>query len=294
MLNGVQETIADLAASVGTAVVGVGRRRHVGSGIVIDKDTVLTNAHNIHNHQVTITFADGRAETGEVSGIDSDGDIAVVAVATGDVTPVDWGEGSVDLGSPLAGLSNPGGQGLRVTVGYVSGVNRTFRGPRGRRIGGSIEHTAPLLPGSSGGPIVNAAGKLLGINTNRLGEGFYLAIPADAELRGKVEMLAAGEAPQRRYLGVSVVPGHVARKMRRAVGLPDATGVLVRGVAENGPAANAGITEGDMIVKVGDRDISDVDDLHDALGALASGDPFPVTILRGTDELEVGVTILER
>jgi serine protease Do len=293
MLTGVQETIADLAGSVGTAVVGVGRRRHVGSGIVVDKDTVLTNAHNIHNHQVTVTFTDGRTETGEVRGIDSDGDIAVIAVDTGDVTPVGWGDESVDLGSPLAGLSNPGGQGLRVTVGYVSGVNRTFRGPRGRRIGGSIEHTAPLLPGSSGGPIVDAAGKLLGINTNRLGEGFYLAIPADAELRSKVEMLAAGEAPQRHYLGVSVVPGHVARKMRRAVGLPDATGVLVRGVAENGPAAAAGIAEGDMIVKVGDRDIVDVDDLHDALGVLAPGEPFPVTILRGADELEVSVTILE-
>lgn len=293
MLTGVQETIVELAGTVGTAVVGVGRRRHVGSGIVIDKDTVLTNAHNIHNRQVTITFADGHSETGEVKGMDADGDIAVIDVDTGDVIPVGWSEEAVDLGSPLAGLSNPGGRGLRVTVGYVSGVDRSFRGPHGRRIGGSIEHTAPLLPGSSGGPIVDAAGKLLGINTNRLGEGFYLAIPADAELRSKVDKLAAGEAPQRRYLGVSVVPGHVARKMRRAVGLPDAAGVLVRGVAETGPAAAAGITEGDLIVKVSDHDIADVDDLHDALDGVTPNNAFPVTVLRGADELEVSVTIQE-
>lgn len=291
MLEGVQETIAGLAETVGGAVVGVGRRRHVGSGIVIDKGTVLTNAHNIHNHQVAITFADGRRETGDVTGIDSDGDIAVVSVATGDVTPVAWGDSSLALGSPVAALSNPGGRGLRVTVGYVSGIDRSFRGPRGRRIAGSIEHTAPLLSGSSGGPVVAADGRLLGINTNRLGEGFYLAIPANGELRTKVDKLAAGEAPQRRYLGISVVPGHVARKMRRAVGLAEASGVLVQGVVEDGPAGAAGIAEGDMIVKVGDHAVTNIDDLHDALDAVAVGKPFVLTVLRGAAELELTATI---
>lgn len=291
MMTDVQQTITELATTAGAAVVGVGRRRHVGSGIVVDKDTVLTNAHNIHNRNVAITFADGRTTTGEVSGIDTDGDIAVVAVDTGDVAPITWGDSEVGLGSPLAGLSNPGGRGLRVTVGYVSGVDRSFRGPRGRRIGGSIEHTAPLLPGSSGGPIVDTSGHLLGINTNRLGEGFYLAIPADADLRAKVDQLAAGETPQRRYMGVSVVPNHVARKMRRAVGLPDAAGVLVRGLAENGPADVAGISEGDLVIKVDGREIADVDDLHDALNAVALDEPFVVTVLRGSEELEVTVTI---
>ncbi len=291
MLTGVQETITEVAGTVGTAVVGVGRRRHVGSGIVIDKDTVLTNAHNLHSRQVTVTFADGRTETGDVKGVDTDGDIAVVVVDTGDVTPVVWSDDETGLGSPVVGLSNPGGRGLRVTVGYVSGVDRSFRGPRGRRISGSIEHTAPLLPGSSGGPIVDETGKLLGINTNRLGEGFYLAIAADTGLRSRVDKLAEGEAPQRKYLGVSVVPGFVARKMRRAVGLPDTNGVLVRGVADDGPAAVAGITEGDLIIKVGDREVAEVDDLHDALEAAPAGESVAVTVLRGTDEIEMTVTL---
>ena len=291
MLAGVQETISGLAASVGTAVVGVGRRRHVGSGIVIAKNTVLTNAHNIHSRQATITFADGRTATGDLKGIDTDSDIAVVAVDTGDITPVAWNGGEVTIGSPVAGLSNPGGRGLRVTVGYVSGVDRSFRGPRGRRISGSIEHTAPLLPGSSGGPIVDDNGELLGVNTNRLGEGFYLAIAADDDLRNKVDRLAAGETPQRRYLGVTVVPGHVARKMRRAVGLADTAGVLVRGVAEEGPAAIAGISEGDLIVKVGASDVGDVDDLHDALEAAPVDEAFTVVVLRGSEELEFSVTL---
>ncbi len=76
-----------------------------------------------------------------------------------------------------------------MTFGFVSGIERTFRGPRGRRITGSLEHTAPLLPGSSGGPVLGAGGQRLGINTNRLGEGFYLAVPADEALQGHADAL---------------------------------------------------------------------------------------------------------
>ncbi len=291
MLAGVQDTIREVGDKVGAAVVGVGRRHHVGSGVVVDVNTVLTNAHNIHNRQVVITFADGRTETGSVAGIDGDGDLAVVEVDTGDVTPVEWSAAGVGLGSPVVGLANPGGRGLRVTVGYVSGLDRTFRGPRGRRISGSIEHTAPLLPGSSGGPILDESGALLGVNTNRLGEGFYLAITADAALRNKVQQLAKGEAPPRRYMGVSVVPSRIAHKMRRAVGLPDVAGVLVRGVSPDGPADAAGIREGDLIVRVGETQITDVDDLHDALDAAPIDEAFRVVVVRGTEEVEVTVTI---
>lgn len=291
MLAGVEDTIKDIANKVGAAVVGIGRRHHVGSGVVVGANTVLTNAHNIHNRQVAITFADGRTETGSVAGLDSDGDIAVVDVATGEITPVGWSSAEVGLGSPVVGLSNPGGRGLRVTVGYVSGLDRTFRGPRGRRISGSIEHTAPLLPGSSGGPIVDESGALLGLNTNRLGEGFYLAIAANDDLKNKVQRLAEGQAPPGRYIGVSVVPSRVARKMRRAVGLSDVAGVLVRGVSPDGPADGAGIREGDLIVQVDGRQIADVDDLHDALDAAPEDKEFRVVLLRGTDEVEVTVTI---
>ena len=293
MLAGVQTTITEVAETVGAAVVGIGRRHHVGSGIVVDTNTVLTNAHNIHNQQVAVTFPDGRTESGSVSGIDPDGDIAVVTVDTGDVAPVSWGSSDVGLGSPVVGLSNPGGRGLRVTVGYVSGVDRSFRGPRGRRISGSIEHTAPLLPGSSGGPIVNEQGGLLGINTNRLGEGFYLAIAADEELKNKVGELASGQTPTRRYLGVSVVPARVARKMRRAVGLPDVGGVLVRGVAEDGPAHVAGITEGDLIIEVGGIGIADIDDLHDALDAAPAEGAIEITVMRGAEEVRLSATIVQ-
>jgi serine protease Do len=187
------------------------------------------------------------------------------------------------------GLSNPGGRGLRVTFGFVSGIDRSFRGPRGVRITGSLEHTAPLLPGSSGGPVLDAAGRLLGINTNRLGEGFYLAIPADEALRGRVDSLASGESVQPPQLGIAIAPSHVAKRMRRAVGLPEAEGLLIHKVVDDSPAARAGLARGDLIVSAAGQPTRTVDDLHGALRAAAGG-ALELNVLRGTDERTVQVS----
>jgi len=176
-----------------------------------------------------------------------------------------------------------------VTFGTVSGIDRSFRGPRGTRITGSLEHTSPLLPGSSGGPVLDAAGRLLGINTNRLGEGFYLAIPADEALRGRVDALASGESVEPPQLGVAIAPGHVARRMRRAVGLPDAEGLLVHKVVEDSPAAHAGLARGDLIVAAASQPVKSVDDLHGALRAAAGG-TLELSVLRGTEERTVQVS----
>jgi serine protease Do len=186
-------------------------------------------------------------------------------------------------------LANPGGRGLRVTFGFVSGVDRTFRGPRGRRITGSLEHTAPLLPGSSGGPVTDAAGQLVGINTNRLGEGFYLAIPADDALRGRIDALGRGESATPPRLGVAIAPGHVARRLRRAVGLPEAEGLLIRDVTDPSPASRAGLAQGDLIVAVAGQPVRTTDDLFDALPA--AGGTVEVSIVRGADERAVQVVL---
>jgi serine protease Do len=241
---------------------------------------------------VTVTFADGRTAEGSVAGRDIDGDLAVIDVDTGEAPALAWAATapSSGIGTPVFALSNPGGRGLRVTFGFVSGVDRTFRGPRGRRITGSLEHTAPLLPGSSGGPVIDGAGQLLGINTNRLGEGFYLAIPADETLRARIDALGRGESAAPPRLGIAIAPGHVARKMRRAVGLPDVEGLLIREVAEDSPAARAGLAQGDLITAAGGQPLRTADDLFDALQAAGSG-TVELKIVRGADERTVQVTL---
>jgi len=256
---------------------------------VLGEGRVLTNAHNVRGGHVTVTFADGHTAEGTVAGTDIDGDLAVVEVETGAVPALAWATDAPALGTPVFGLANPGGRGLRVTFGFVSGVDRAFRGPRGVRITGSLEHTAPLLPGSSGGPVLNAAGQLLGINTNRLGEGFYLAIPADEALRGRADALASGESVQPPQLGVSIAPGHVARRLRRAVGLPEADGLLIREVSDNSPAASAGLARGDLIVAATGQPVRTADDLFAALRAAAAAGSLELTVLRGTEERTVHV-----
>ena len=290
-LGDIEEAARKVVAAVGRSVVGVGDRWVRGSGIVVGEGRVLTNAHNLRGEAVTVTFHDGRAAEGRPLGVDPDGDLAVLSADTGDAPAATWAsDGGPEVGQVVFALANPAGRGLRVSFGMVSGVQRSFRGPRGRRITGGVEHTAALLPGSSGGPVVDALGRVLGINTHRLGEGFYLAIPADPSLAERVEALARGEAPVRPRLGVGIVPGRMARRLRRAVGLPDRDGLLVRYVEPESPAGRAGVQEGDLIVAAGDQAIASVDDLYRALDGLAPGASLDLRVVRGTEERTVRVT----
>jgi serine protease Do len=291
LLEETAATVQETAAKIGPAVVGLGRGWGVGSGVVIAPGRVLTNAHNLRHEEVTVTFGDGRRASGRVAGADADLDVAVLEVDTGETEPVQWlsDDDHPGIGHPVLALGNPGGRGLRVTPGFVSSVARSFRGPRGRRIGGAIEHTAPLPRGSSGGPLVDLEGRLLGINAVRVDGGLILAIPADAVLRERVEALGRGEAPKRLRLGVAVAPPRVARRLRRAVGLPEHDGVLVRAVEEGSAADRAGIERGDLIVAAGDRQLERVDALYEALDAARLDGKFELTVLRGADERTVEV-----
>ncbi|HEV8401645.1 MAG TPA: trypsin-like peptidase domain-containing protein [Candidatus Limnocylindrales bacterium] len=283
----IQTAVSTLAERVGPSIVGIGRGTR-GSGVVIADGKVLTNAHNLRGDEVTVTFADGRQTRGTVAGWDGDGDLAVIDVDTAGAAALEWGEGeALSVGTAVFGAGASHGGGTRVTFGLVSAVARAFRGPGGRRIDGSVEHTAPLAPGSSGGALLDAGGHLVGLNTNRIGEGFYLALPVDAALRGRIDALGRGESPQRPRLGVAVAPNHVARRMRRSVGLPERDGILVRGVEDGSLAEAAGIQAGDLIVEAGDTPITDADDLHTALATLEL--PFAVKLVRGTDERTVQV-----
>ena len=288
VLAELQEAVAAVAGAVGPSVVGIGSRLR-GSGVVVGNGRVLTNAHNLRGPEVTVRFADGRIARGAAKGVDWDGDLAVVEVDTADVPAVAWATGGATIGSAVfAAAATPTG-GARVSFGFVSSVERAFRGPGGRRISGSLEHTAPLAPGSSGSPLLDADGALVGINTNRVGEGFYLALPADAALKARVDALASGESRDRPHLGIAVAPAHVARRLRRSVGLPERDGVLVRGVETGSPAEAAGIAEGDLLVAAGGRPVDDVDALHEILRE--AGLPIELTLVRGAEERTVTVAV---
>ena len=292
VLDELAEQVRAVRDRLGPSVVGVNRD---GSGVVIGAGLVATNAHNLRGPEVVVSFPDGRRAEATVAGADVDGDLAVLRVETGASPAVQWADGPAEVGSAVFGLANPGGSGLRVTFGTVSSVGRPFRGPRGRRVPASIEHTAPLAPGSSGGPVADAAGRVLGINTHRLGDGFYLALPVDEELRSTLDGLSKGQARSRLRLGVALAPSRAARRMREAVGLPDVSGLLVRAVAEDSPAAGAGLRRGDVLTAArpeGDagpaRPLASPDDLHEVLDTGTGA--LELTLVRGVEEITVQVT----
>lgn len=285
-----QETAAQIGERVGPAVVAIGRRHRRGAGVIVGEGLVLTNAHNLHGERTTVVFSDGHKAPAAVRGADVDGDLAVLAADTGDARPVDWSEDPVRAGTVVFALGPTADGSVRTTAGMITATGRAFRGPRGRLIRDGLEHTAPLARGSSGGPVVEMTGRLAGISTHRLGDGFYMALPATADLKARVDALAAGQTPARRYLGVSLAPSDTARRLRRSVGLPDREGLLVRGVDPDSPAERAGIKEGDLIVAAAGRDVMRIDDLHSALDTLAPDDSLEVRVIRGIDELDVSVT----
>ncbi len=301
-----QDAIAGAAESVGPSVVGLGRGWGHGSGVVIADGSVLTSAHNLRRDEVTVSFADGRRESGTVAGVDPDLDVAVVSVDTGDARAVQWepaagasdangdagtGSDTLGIGTLVVALANPGGRGLRATLGFVSSGGRSFRGPRGRRIRGAIEHTAPLPRGSSGGPLVDPEGNLLGINSLRMDGGLILAVPAGAAVKERILLLARGEAAAPHRLGVAIAPPRVARRLRSAVGLPERDGLLVRAVEDGGPGAGAGIEAGDLIVAAAGTPTANVESLYTALDSVpAAGGELELTLVRGTDERTVTAT----
>lgn len=295
VIEELERDIQRIAEHVGPAVVGLGRGWGMGSGVVIAPGRVLTTAHNLRGghhreEELDVVLGSDRRAQGRVAGVDADIDLAVIDVDTGDVEPVEWAQdSSVPLGRAVLALANPGGQGLRVTAGMVSASARSFRGPRGRRITGAIEHTARLPRGSSGGPLVDFEGRILGINAVRVDGGLILAVPLDGSTRDRVQALSRGEPAARVRLGVAVAPPRVARRLRDAVGLPEREGVLVREVEPGSAADAAGIERGDLIVAAGGQPVGRVDALYEILDGAKPGGELELRVLRALEERPLSV-----
>ena len=269
-------------------MVGIGQRWGAGSGVVLGAGRVLTNAHNVRGSQVTVTFADGRTAEGNVAGHDIDGDLAVIETDTGQVPALPWATASPAIGMAVFALANPGGRG------------------RGRRSGPSPASTgASAVPAACASPAAwgtpprccpaprAALSWMRGTTARDQHEpprrGLLPSHPRRRTLRRRVDALARGESVRPPQLGVTITPGHVARRLRRAVGLPDTDGLLIREVAGDSPAARADLAPGDLIVAAAGQPVRTIDDLSGALRAAAG--TIELNILRGTDERSIQVPL---
>jgi serine protease Do len=288
LLNEIGDAVRRAAAAAEPSLAAVGGSWRGASGVVLGPGLVLTTARAVHRESPTVRVGGREPSEGRVLGVDADANLGVVGADTGDAPQLEWAKEPAGVGDPVFAVAALPGGGVRVTFGLVSALGRSYRGPRGRRVTGSIEHTAAVGRGASGGPLLNAEGHLLGLTSVRLEGGLALAVAADSSLRERAQALARGESPARRSLGVGVLPPRMARRMRRNVGLSDRHGLLVRDVEDGSPADRAGVLPGDLIAAAGGTPVTSADDLYTVLDA-AEGGSLRLGLVRGEQERDVDV-----
>ena len=284
-MNGLQGLSNDLAAAVeraGRAVFSVAGRARLGStGVHWRPGLVVTADHTVHvDEEVTITGPDGRALTARVAGRDPTIDVAVLKVDAPGVQVADVADSSaVRVGHIVLAL----GAGPRASWGVVSSLGE------GRML--HLDFT--LYSGFSGGPLVDAQGRVVGINTSGASRYWQLAIPAAAVNRVVDELQRRGRIP-RAYLGVSTQPVRLPEPVRQRLNLDQQTAVIVVEVQPGSPAAAAGLTIGDVIISLGATRITDPTDLKSALRPDRVGESIPASVLRGGEPKDLQVTVGER
>jgi S1-C subfamily serine protease len=294
----ISPSVVKIEASQQGASSASGRERGgSGSGFIISPDgLVLTNSHVVHGaDKMGVVLNDGRRPDAHLVGEDPDTDLAVVRIYAPNLTPAKLGESRhVRVGQLAIAIGNPYGFDCTVTAGVVSAVGRSFRARSGRLMDNIIQTDAALNPGNSGGPLVNSRGEVIGVNTAVIfpAQGLCFAMAIDTAKYVAGWLIKDGRI-RRSYIGVGGQNVKVHRRVVRFYNLPLETGMLVLSIEPNGPAAGAGLREGDVIVGFNGHPICSADDLHKQLTEDTIGRTSRLTILRDKLKLELEVVPAE-
>jgi S1-C subfamily serine protease len=279
-----------------------GQRQGLGSGVLVDPSGVaLTNYHVVRNAtQIEVVLSDRTRYTAQVLGGDPQNDLAVIRLldAPGGQPTVPLGQlEDIKPGALAVAIGNPNGLERSVTVGVVSGLNRTLRDTPGRApIRDVIQTDAAINQGNSGGPLLNSKGELIGINTaievvsgQRGFGGIGYAVPVSTARR-YLERMLAGETIEHAWIGIS--GSDLTARQARDIGSAATSGVFVDEALEAGPAALAGLQRNDVIVSVGGQTIHNMDDLGNRLDkAHGPGETIALGVIRGRDRIELRTTL---
>jgi S1-C subfamily serine protease len=268
-------------------------RRGGGSGFVFTPDgLILTNSHVVHDaRRIEVTLADGRRMPASAIGDDPASDLAVVRVDEPGLTAAALGDSQqLRVGQLVVALGSPYGFQSTVTAGVVSALGRSLRSYSGRLIDDVIQTDAALNPGNSGGPLVDSAGRVVGVNTATIlpAQGICFAIGINTAKFVASRLLRDGRI-RRSYIGVSAQTVPVHRRVVRFYDLAKESGALVLSVEEHRPAKWAGLRDGDVIVALEGHPIAGVDDLHRILADIRAGASCSLTVLRHTEKLELNI-----
>jgi S1-C subfamily serine protease len=303
LLDSYSKAVVHAAEEVGRSVLNIevhnraGRRQGSGSGFIFTPDGfALTNSHVVHGAgKIEVSLPDGRRPDAEVVGDDPDTDLAVIRIYAPQLHPVRLGDSKTTrVGQVAIAIGNPYGFQCTVTAGVVSALGRSFRANTGRLIDDMIQTDAALNPGNSGGPLVNSRGEVIGVNTAVIlpAQGICFAIGIDTAKFVAAWLIKEGRI-RRSYLGVGGQNVPLHRRLVRHYHLPAPSGVLVISVAAGGPAARAGLREGDVMVEFRGQPVPTIDTLHKLLTGEQIGIESPLTIMRGTEKLTLGISPAE-
>jgi S1-C subfamily serine protease len=286
-VNAVVNRVAPSVVNI--RVEGEGQRGGSGSGFLIARDGfILTNSHVVHHgRKFEVTLHDGRAYPAQLIGEDPDTDLAVLRIDAPNLQHVRLADSSsIRVGQVAVAIGSPYGFQQTVTSGIVSALGRSMRADSGRLLDDIIQTDAALNPGNSGGPLVNSAGEVIGVNTAVIlpAQGICFAIASNTAQfvaawlikDGRIRRSAIGVAGQNVPLHPRVVRFHR---------LPQDRGVLVAELEPHSPAARAGLQRGDIVVGFKGHAIKSIDDLHKRLVASEIGVPSPIMVLRQTEKI---------
>jgi S1-C subfamily serine protease len=312
LLDAYSQAVVGVAEAVGPAVVSIGikqksrsgrsrprrnRGEGAGSGFIIAPDGfVLTNHHVVRGADaIEVRLTDGHSFPATIVGTDSATDLAVVRVTENGLPAVELGDSDkLRVGQLAIAIGNPLGFQSTVSTGVVSALGRSLRSQSGRLIENVIQTDVPLNPGNSGGPLVDSRARVIGVNTAMIyrAQGISFSVPVNTAKWVVGELVTRGKV-QRAYLGIAGQIRPIDRGLRRKYQLKAATSVEVVSVVENGPAKEADLREGDLIVALNGEIVSSVDDIYQHLAGWPAGSAVTVSALRNGERRELRVVLGE-
>ena len=294
-LSSISAALAESVARVAPSVVRVEGRRRPSSGIAFTADTIITSAGTLEQDEIEVGLHDGRTLPAELIGRDAATDVALLRVKDAGLPPAHFIDGAagagLQAGNLIFSVSRPG-KSARAALGVLSAVSEgEWRSPGGARLERYLESDLTPRPGFSGSALVDASGRLIGMNTAGLMRGSASIIPAIALQRIAQSLLAHGGIP-RGYLGVSSFPARLPDELAKKLGQPAA--LLVAGVDPEGPAAKAGLLLGDVLVSLAGQALAHPGELLELLDEASVGRVMPLRTLRAGEIRDTSITVGKR
>lgn len=288
--------LADAVEGAGRSVVAVHARQRVpSSGVVWRSGVVVTADHTVErDDNITVTLPDGSSVPATVGGRDSGTDLAILKVDRADLPAAQIAESdALRVGHIVIAVARPGEIGLSASWGAISAVGGPWRTWSGGQIDQLVRPDLVLYPGFSGGPLVDAQGRVAGINTSGLSRSMTLTIPAATVNRVVEQLLSTGRVA-RGYLGLALQPVRLPDSLKSAHNIAAESGLIVISVEPGGPADKSGVLVGDIVLELAGKPVVDTDNVQAALDPSSVGQPVPARIIRGGAPTEISVTVGER